>query len=170
MDAPTDTPIVATPVLADPLVQYRRWATVLFWILIAVGLLAGVIALAAMVANATVVVALLLAVALGVGSLLYEVLALGRREAWAVHAIRPLCFVIVAAGLFRVVVALAQSNITIPLEVIGALMVLTREHGPQYLPALPDADRQRINLVVGIQIVSQVLPYVVAPGLTGVAG
>ena len=170
MDTPTDTQTVATPVLADPLAQYRRWATALFWILIAIGLLAGIIALAAMVANATVVVVLVLAVALGVGSLWYEVRALGRDEAWSVHAIRPLCFVIVAAGLLRVIVALAQSTITIPLEVIGALMVLSREHGPQYLPAVPLADRQRINVVVGVQIVSQVLPYLVAPVLTGVVG
>jgi hypothetical protein len=158
----TDAP-ATIPDLADPLEPYRRWATVLFWILIVVSIVAGGAALIAFSVTATMAVVLLLAVGLGLGSLLVETLALGRREAWAVHAIRPICFVIIAAGVLRVAVALSQSNITIPLEVIGALMVLSREHRPQFLPPIPDADRQKLNLVVGAQVVSQVLPYLAGP-------
>jgi hypothetical protein len=96
---------------------------------------------------------------IGLVVLVVEAAALGRREPWAVQAIQPLCYVIIAAGVFRVIVALTHGTLTIPLEVIGALLVLSREHGSSSLPAVDEADRWRVSLAVGALVVANVLPY-----------
>ena len=71
---------------------------------------------------------------------------LGRGEAWAIHAVQPVCIVLIVAGLVRVALALSRNEILIPLETIGALLVLTRPHGPELLPATTADDRQRVML------------------------
>ena len=148
---------------ADPLEQYRRWATRLFWVLAIFGLIVGLLALGVPDAGPAVFAIVLLSVCLDIAVLLTVVAALGRREAWAVHAIRPICFVLLAAGLVRVIVVLTQNTITVPLDAIGAAMVLSREHGPSYLPAVSSPDRRRINLAVGALVAAQLLPLLAEP-------
>jgi hypothetical protein len=148
---------------ADPLDQYRRWATGLFWVLAVFGLIVGLLTLGAAGAGPAVLAIVVLSVGLDIAVLLTVVAALGRREAWAVHAIRPICFMLLAAGLVRVIVALTRSTITVPLDAIGVAMVLSREHRPSYLPALSPPDQRRINLAVGALVAAQLLPFLAEP-------
>ena len=154
---PTDAPL---PPDDDPLRQYRRWATVLFVVLALVGIVGAVVVLSvADTVPTSTVLQLLGTVVLGTGVMVIVVLALGRGEAWAVHSIVPLCTVIIAAGLIRVIMALASSRIDIPLDVIGALMVLTRPHPASSLPSLDQAGERTRSVAVGAFIVAQVVPY-----------
>jgi hypothetical protein len=147
---------IAPPEHASPLEPYRHWAAVLFWLLAATSLIAVVIALGV---GGSLALGYVVSALIGLVVLLDEATALGRRAPWAIHAIRPLCYVIIAAGVFRVIVALTHGTVTIPLEVIGALLVLSREHGSSSLPAVDEPDRWRVSLAVGALIVANVLAY-----------
>jgi hypothetical protein len=63
----------------------------------------------------------------------------------------------------HVIAALTQNTVTLPLDAIGAAMVLSREHGPSHLPAVSPADRRRINLAVGALVAAQLLPLLAVP-------
>lgn len=143
---------------ADPLEPYRRWASALFTILAIVGVVGGIVVLAATPIPAQVTV-LLASILPGVLALLAVVNALWRRDAWAVHAIAPLCYVIIVAGVIRGLAALSQGAIPVPLEVIGAAMVLTRDHDAALLPVLDGAHRRRAGVAVAAVIVASLLPY-----------
>jgi hypothetical protein len=114
-----DGQVIAPPERADPLEPYRRWAAVLFWLLAGISLIGVVIALGV---GGPLVLGFLVSALIGLVVLVVQAAALGRREPWAVHAIQPLCYVIIAAGVFRVIVAFTHGTVTIPLEVIGALL------------------------------------------------
>jgi len=43
--------------------------------------------------------------------------------------------------------------------VIGALLVLSRDHGSPSLPAIDEPDRRRVTFAVGALVVANVLPY-----------
>lgn len=162
MDMPST--LVEPPPGADPLRPYRAWATVLFAILAIVGILVGVVVLGSPtgVPPATLAVAIAPAL-LGIVVLLVLVFALGRVDPWAVHAIQPICLVLIVAGVVRSLVALSGGEISIPLEVIGALMVLTRDHRAALLPPLDGSGRRTVMVVVGLMIVVQVLPLIGVP-------
>jgi len=64
-------------------------------------------------------------------------------------------------------VALSQGNITIPLEGIGALMVLTRNHRSELLPAITEQGRRRVWLAVAGIAVAQLLPFASGPLTSG---
>ena len=146
----------------DAVEPYRRWATALFTILAVVGIVSTVVVLGAIPGVATLWV-LIGSVVLLIATLLIVILALRRREPWAVHAIAPICYVIIAAAMLRVVVAANQGNVTIPLEGIGALMVLTRNHRSDLLPAIDEGARRQVWLAVAAIVVAQILPYVLGP-------
>jgi hypothetical protein len=55
--------------------------------------------------------------------------------------------------------ALSQNNVSIPLEAIGALMVLSREHGRENLPELIEPDRRNVTLAVAALVAAALLPY-----------
>jgi hypothetical protein len=167
LDEPTPAPAPAPELPpTDPLEPYRRWATTLFTILVLVGIVGTVAVLGAMPSQVVFWV-LVASVVLFIATLLVVIAALHRRESWAVHAIAPICYVIVATAVLRVVVALSDGMITIPLEGIGALMVLTRDHRAELLPPLADQGRWRVLLAVGAIAVVQVLPQVTGPIVDG---
>ena len=60
----------------------------------------------------------------GIAVLTAVVVALGRAEPWAIHAIAPLCVVLIVFGVGRSLLALTASEISIPLEAIGGAFVL----------------------------------------------
>jgi hypothetical protein len=161
------TPVAETPV--DPLRQYRSWASVLFALLGAVALIAGALVIPATSAPLSVV--LLATVGLSAAVLFGVSLAVDRGVAWAIHAIGPLCALLIAAGLLRAAVALSHSEITVPLEVLGAIAVVSRPHPPAAMPPLTETGRRRMWLVVAALVISQLLPYVgqqtVIAGLLG---
>jgi hypothetical protein len=157
--APSDPP-AAPADLPDP---YLRWATALFWVLAIFSLVVGLFVLGAPSIGPAAFAVVLLSLVLDIAVLLTLVAALGRRDTWAVHAIQPICQVLLTAGLIRLVVGLTQSNITVPLDAIGAAMVLSRPHGPGYRAAVSRPDRRRINLAVGALVAAQLLPFLAEP-------
>ena len=56
------------------------------------------------------------------------------------------------------VIAFGGGEISIPLEAIGAAMVLTRDHRLEILPALDEGGRRTMWIVVAVLTVLQVLP------------
>ena len=142
---------------ADPLEPHRRWASTLFTILAIVGIVGGIVLAAT--PNPAQIQLLLASILLAALALLAVVNALWREDEWAVHAIAPLCYVIIAAGVIRALAALSQGTIPVPLEVIGAAMVLSREHRATLLPLLDVARRRRARVAVAAVIVANLLPY-----------
>lgn len=130
---------IAGAAAPDVLEPYRRWAGVLFAILTVV----AIVAIAAVITRSSgkAAVILLASAFLMVTTLLAVVVDLDRGRWWAVRAIAPLCYVILVVGVLRALIALSQNNVSIPLEAIGALMVLSREHGREDL-------RNSVNLTV----------------------
>lgn len=150
---------------ADPLGQYRSWASMLFAILGAVALIGGALVLAATPAPYRFV----LLASVGLGALLFIGLALliGREDPWAIHAIAPVCVLLILSGLLRTAVALGSGTITIPLELIAAVAVITRDHPPEVMPAIDKTGRRRAWLAVGGLVVATFLPYVAEPAMRG---
>ncbi len=145
---------------ADPIDQYRRWATALFAILAIVGAIGGIIALLALLApGGLFVIVLVFSVATFVAVMFGTIAGLSARRAWAIHAIAPICYVLVASGVLRSALALGHGEILFPLEAIGALLVMTRPHRSEHLPALTPADGQSRAIVVGFVIVTTILPF-----------
>jgi hypothetical protein len=157
----------ATAAPDDPTGPYRRWATVLFVVLAIVGLLGVGVELAAqtgdpyrplLIASSAVTIVLLLAIAAD----------LGHAGAWAVHVIKPLCLLLIATGVLRIFVDIGHGTITIPLEAIGALLVLTREPAAGTMPPLGVADRRRMRGVLVVLVVAALVPYAVTSTRSGV--
>jgi hypothetical protein len=145
----------------DPLQQFRSWSSVLFALLGAVTLIAAAVVLPSTYAPQTYVV--LAATAIGAGIYLVTSLAIGRGDAWAIHAIVPICVLLIFAGLIRTAAAFTRGEISVPLEVLGAIAVLTRPHLPDVLPALSARGRRSVWIAVGGLVVSQLLPYAASP-------
>lgn len=150
---------------ADPLARYRSWASVLFAILGAVALIGGAVVISS--TSGPYGVVLLATVGLGAAIFIGLSLLIGRGTAWAIHAIVPVCVLLIVTGLIRTAIALATGTITIPLELIAAVAVISRDHRPEVMPALDERGRRRMWLAVGGLIVSQLLPYVAEPAMRG---
>jgi len=153
---------------------FRRWARFLFAILAlvaAVGLVfvpltVGVDpARLAAVWPIVVILAVNLAATLIVLASLFR--GLGRWSAWALHAVVPVCGVLIAIGIARAVIALTQGQITPPLEALAAVLVLTRPHGPDILPPATADDRRRATLATGALFASYFVPLVLPLSLAG---
>jgi hypothetical protein len=168
MEAPLTPESAAIEQATDPLRAYRTWAARLFSLLAALATLSIVLVVAAQ-AEALITITYL---AIGLASLVtlaLLVVALGRAEPWAMHAIAPACYLIIVFGVLRVIVALGSGAITIPLEVFGGLLVLSRPHPTASLPVLGPSDRWKLNVVIGVMLVTQLLPYVVTAVATRTA-
>ncbi len=165
-DGPPTSPGAVRP---DPLAPYIRWARFLFLLLVAVaiiglalvataggfepGLLAG--------AGPALIVAVL-GVVITLTVLIGVIRGLGARRPWALHAVAPICAILIVYGLGRALVALGRSEFLFPLEAIGALLVLSRPHGPDLLPQPSDVDRRRVLLATGAIAVAFVTPVVLS--------
>jgi hypothetical protein len=150
---------------AEPLAQYRSWASVLFAILGAVALIGG----AVVISSTAELYGIVLLATVGLGALIYVALALliGRGEPWAIHAIVPVCVLLIVTGLVRSAIAIGSGTITIPLELIAAVAVITRDHRPEIMPAVSEPGRRRMWLAVGGLVVSTLFPYVAEPAMRG---
>jgi lysylphosphatidylglycerol synthetase-like protein (DUF2156 family) len=153
--------------------QYRRWARFLFTIL---ALLAA-IGLILVPANAgldpqriaglwPIVVILTANVAATLLVLLGLIRGLTKESAWALHAVLPVCVVLIVIGAARTVIALTQNQILLPLEAIGGLLVLSRPHGPDLLPPASSDDRRRATIAAGVMFASYFVPLVLPLALT----
>jgi hypothetical protein len=150
---------------ADPLAQYRSWASILFAILGAVALIGGALVISSTAGPYSAV----LLVTVGLLAVVYIALALliGRGEPWAIHAIAPVCVLLIVTGLLRAAIAVGSGAITIPLELVAAVAVISRDHRPELMPPITEAGRRRMWLAVGGLVMSTLLPYVAEPVLRG---
>ena len=150
---------------ADPLAQYRSWASVLFAILGAVALIGG----AVVISSTTGPYSIVLLATVGLSAVIYIALAMliGRGEPWAIHAIVPVCVLLIVTGLLRTAIGLGSGAITIPLELIAAVAVISRDHRPEIMPAITESGRRRMWLAVGGLVASTLLPYVAEPAMRG---
>ena len=114
------------------LAQYRNWARFLFSILAALAAIGLVLVPAStggldpdrFAAAWPLVVILTVNVAATLLVLLSLIGGLSRWSAWALHAVVPVCFVLIVIGGTRTLLALTQNQIQLPLEAIGGLLVL----------------------------------------------
>ena len=155
--SPADDPGSALPSL-DPLEGFRRWAMILFALLLVVVAIAIVFLgpLIAERATAEVLVGVV-GVALGVGALVALLIGLDRRSPWAVPAAIWSCWILIAAAIVHVAVDLGRGNITVPLEGIAAALVLTRR--PRTWPARSVADARLAVLVTLVFLASEAWPF-----------
>jgi hypothetical protein len=160
MEAPL-TPDSAIEEATEPLRAYRTWAARLFSILAALATLSIVLVIGAQAEPLITITYLAIGLA-SLATLAVLVVAIGRAEPWAIHAIAPACYLIIVFGVLRVIVALGSGAITIPLEVFGGLLVLSRPHPTASMPVLGPSDRRKVNVVIGVMLVTQLLPYVIA--------
>ena len=148
------TAAAAAPDVLEP---YRRWAGVLFAVVTVVVIAAS--AAVIMRASGQAAAVLLASAFLTVTTLLAVIVDLDRGKWWAVQAIAPVCYVFIVVGVLRTLIALTQNNVTIPIEAIGALMVLSREHGREHLPELIEPNRRNVTLAVAAIVAAALLPY-----------
>jgi hypothetical protein len=163
----SDSPTAAAGGDPAALDQFRRWARFLFAILAlvaAVGIVLVPVGVGIEPARFAAVWPLVVIVALNVAATLIALVSLirglGRGSPWALHAVVPVCAVLVAIGIARLLLALTQVQLTLPLEALGALLVLTRPHGPDIMPGATVNDRRRATVVTGVIFASYFVPLV----------
>jgi hypothetical protein len=153
--------------------QYRRWARFLFGILAilaAIGLVlvpattggvdpGRVAALWPVVAILTANVAATLIVLVGL------IRGLSHWSSWAIHAIQPVCIVLIVIGGMRALIAVTQGQFLIPLETVGGLLVLTRPHPADLLPPATADDRRRVTIAAAAMFASYFVPLVLPVAL-----
>jgi hypothetical protein len=147
--------------------QFRRWARFLF-VLLALVAAVGIVLVpvgvgvdpARFVAAWPIVVIIAVNVAATLIALISLIRGLGGWSPWALHAVVPVCAVLIAIGIARLLIALTQVQLTVPLEALGALLVLTRPHGPDIMPGATLSDRRRVTVVTGVIFASYFVPLV----------
>lgn len=151
-----------------PLDQYRRWARFLFVLLAIVAGVGLVLLLVSAPIDPDRIVAslpLVVVLVLNIGATLVVLLRLiqGLRDGapWALHAVAPVCYVLVAFGLVRLMLTLAGGGLLIPLEALAALLVLSRPHGPDLLPIASHGDRRRVQLVTAVLVLTYFVPLLI---------
>lgn len=144
----------------DPSEGYRRWAFVLVALLMLVVIVAGVLVLGSVPIPAGQLPTLL------VGTIpIFAVLAallygLNARLPWALAAVAPVCAILIVFGIVKVIMALGQNNITIPLEAIGAAFVLSRRPPASQRPTISAADTGVVAVLVGVFLFAEIWPFV----------
>lgn len=173
MDTTDGQPGTATGDL-EALDSFRRWARFLVAILAlvaAVGVVLVPIGVGLDPARLTAVWPLILILAANLAATLIVLVSLfrglGRWSGWALHAAVPVCGVLIAIGVARALIALTQNQFLIPLEAIGALLVLTRPHGPDIMPLATNEDRRRATISTGALFASYFVPLVLPLSLAG---
>ncbi len=148
--------------------RYRRWARFLFVLLAVVAGVGFVLLLATapiepdrLVASWPLVVLLAINIVATLVVLVQLILGLRDGAPWALHAVAPVCYVLVAFGVVRLLLTLAGGGLLIPLEAIAALLVLTRPHGPGLLPVASDGDRRRAWVVTAVLVLTYFVPLLV---------
>lgn len=147
--------------------QFRRWARFLF-VLLALVAAVGIVLIplgvgvdpARFAAVWPLVVILALNVAATLIALVSLIRGLGGWSPWALHAVVPVCGALIAIGIARTLIALTQGRPFVPLEALGAIIVLTRPHGPDIMPGASVNDRRRATVVTALIFASYFVPLV----------
>lgn len=125
---------------------YRRWASVFFTLLVAVVAIGLALSTPGVLQPGSSLWLLFLSRLVGLVVLVAVAFGLSTPTTWALHATAPICTILVAYGLARSAVALGRNELTIPLEVIGALLVLSRPHGTDILPAATEEETRKASI------------------------
>lgn len=172
MSEPATTPRAAADDLRG-LDQYRRWARFLFAILAilaAIGLVLVPVTTGGIHAERVAAVwPLLLILTANVAATLIVMVTLirglTRWSAWAIHAIQPVCIVLIVIGGIRALIAITQGQILLPLETVGGVLVLTRPHPADLLPPATPDDRRRVAIAAAAMFASYFVPLVLPVAL-----
>lgn len=175
MDGPPDTADPPVALTVDPteaaravdptkaaLARYRRRGRILFILLAVFVLVVGGIVLALGGADASPRTILLAAIGLVIGLAVDYVLivGLGAARPWADHATVVVCVILLLTGVTRSLIRLTNGAIDIPLEAIGAALVLAAR--PAAFPPSQPGDDMRVGLVALAALVSAGWPLVMA--------
>ena len=168
------TPTTSTKDELAALDQYRRWARFLFGILAilaAIGLVlvpatTGGVDPARVAAVWPLVVILTANVAATLVVLVSLIRGLTHWSSWAIHAVQPVCIVLIVIGGMRALIAVAQGQVLLPLESVGGLLVLTRSHPADLLPPATADDRRRVTIAAAAMFASYFVPLVLPLALT----
>jgi hypothetical protein len=158
VDAAAETP---TSIDRGAIEPYRRWASVLFTLLVVVVAIGFALSTPGAFQPGSTLGLLFLNGLVGLAVLVAVTLGLSKPTTWALHVAAPICTILVAYGLARSAIALGRNELTIPLEVIGALMVLSRPHGTDILPAATEEDRRKVSIAAVMFAASSVVSLVV---------
>jgi hypothetical protein len=169
---PATTPGAAADDLRG-LDQYRRWARFLFAILAilaAIGLVLVPVTTGGIHAERVAAVwPLLLILTANVAATLIVMVTLirglTRWSVWAIHAIQPVCIVLIVIGGIRALIAITQGQILLPLETVGGVLVLTRPHPADLLPPATPDDRRRVAIAAAAMFASYFVPLVLPVAL-----
>lgn len=147
----------------DALDAYRRWAIILFSVALAVVvivLLVVVVTVDDLPVGPRLVGLALIPSLIGAVAMVVLVVGLVRNVPSAVHAVAPVCVLLIVSGLVRLGSALGEGRLDIPLEAIGAILVLSRRPATTLMPELGAADRRTLLAVVGVIIATQVIALI----------
>lgn len=144
-----------------PLEGFDRWARILCYALGAMGILIGIADINGVMTAATGAI-VLASVFLGAAVLLGVARGLEARRAWGRPAATLVLWILVAVGVLRVVLgAMSKGTLTIPLEAIGAGLVLASLPAGQRRDLGQGSDRS-VALVFGsLYGVAALLPLAV---------
>lgn len=164
MDIPTDVALPPTAVKAEPaaeaLARFRRRGRLLFTLLAFWSVILGgvVIALGPTDHPLRLVVVTMIGVAIGLALDVALVFGLAERRPWADRATIVVCGIFLVAGILRLLVRLSSGSLEIPLDAIGAALVLAER--PTTLAPDLLGDRRRIGLVAAAALLAAVMPLV----------
>ncbi|HEY8198554.1 MAG TPA: hypothetical protein VIF44_02195 [Candidatus Limnocylindrales bacterium] len=145
-----------------PLEGFDRWARILCYALGAMGILIGIAAIGDVMSAATGAI-VLASIFLGAAVLLSVAWGLEARRAWGRPAARLVLWILVAVGILRIVLgAMSKGTITIPLEAIGAGLVLASLPAGQRRDLGRGSDRSVALACGSLYAVAALLPLVVA--------
>ncbi len=151
----------ANPPLAppDPSEAYRRWAFVLVAVLMVVVIVSGVLVFGSVPIPPGQLPTLLVGTIPFLAVLAALLYGLNTRLPWALAAVAPVCAILIVFGIVRVIVALGDNNITIPLEAIGAALVLSRRPPASQRPTISAADSRVVAVLVGVFLFAEIWPF-----------
>ncbi len=151
---------VANDPTADPLARFRRRGRILFTFLAFWSVVIGGVVITAGGVDRPGLSVLVAAIGLVIGVAVAWALVVGLNAGrpWADRATVIVCGILVAAGVIRSLIRLSDGAIDIPLDAIGAALVLAVR--PSALPVARPGDGRRIGLVVAATLVSAFWPLV----------
>lgn len=136
---------------------------ILFALLLALIIVVTAVVLAAGVTSDAILVPLVFQGGLGAALLVVLLVGLQRRDPWGLTAVAPICTILVVAGALQVALALGNNEIKIPLEGLGAALVLSRRPPFGSVPSV-DAGGVALRLVIVVLFgASTFWPMVVPP-------
>lgn len=142
--------------------RYIGRARILFGILLILTVVVCVVALMTFAGVALRAIVVSGAIAT-IPALVALIRGLGRRARWAPSTTELVCVLLVISGLLRAVVDASQGRVTIPLEAIGAAIVLAARPPRSEWPMVGPDDVWPRRLIVGVFAVTLMIGFLTTP-------